>query len=330
MRPLLSAALLASCAAIAVTGCAAKAAPPEALSATKAPLSSPGPMLAPTTPTTPTTSPSSVSPRQRAEADAAAILASFVPPPGALRLSAAPGAAGGALRQPVQAPGSPNLVDDVSWWQAPGQPVAVLAWEKAHVPKRFASAGSSESTLHGVVTEWSDEFSLPDIPAVLNWRQLVVAVVNAGNGQTAIRVDAQVTWLSPKPAAERVPAGAQSVTIRQVASIPAGKLPAPVTVTNRAKVRRIEALADALPVFPPGMFSCPADFGRSVELTFRGAHGRTLAVVTADASGCGTVSFVVGGKSLPTLWDGATFVQQVLKVAGLHWSSPQAAAGLPG
>ncbi len=308
MKRFLYVSLFASCAAIVVTACGTQVATEQVLSAPKAPSS---PARAPSSP--------AVSPRQRAEADAAAILASFVRPPGARRLPAAPDVAGGALKQPVQVPGTPDLVDDASWWLAPGQPQAVLAWEQAHLPRRFASTGSGTSYAGGVPTEWSDEFSLPAVPAVLNSRELIVQVVSAGHGQTAIRVDAQVTWLPAKPAAERVPAGAKSVTLREIPGLSGVKPPAPVTVTNKAKVAKIAALAGALPVFPPGVYSCPADNGQSLMLTFRGAVGRTLAVVEADATGCSTVSFTVGGKSLPTLWDGATFVRQVLAIAGLHW-----------
>ena len=156
---------------------------------------------------------------------------------------------------------------------------------------------------------------------MLNSRELVVQVVSAGQGQTAIRVDSQVTWLPAKPAAERVPASAVSVTLRELPAIgTGGKSPAPVTITNKAKLREIIALADGLPIFPPGDYNCPADFGTGLVLTFRDAGGRVLAVLNADQTGCATVSVTVGGKSMPTLWDGTSFVRQVLAIAGLHWS----------
>jgi len=310
MKLVLGAALLASCAVIAVAGCGSRAAlPSSAASAIKAGSSAtaPPPQVA-------------VSPRQRAEADAAAIRASFVPPPGARRLTAAPDVDGGALKQPSGVPETPDLVDDASWWQMPGQPEAVLAWEKAHLPRRFTSAGSSVSSLRGVPTAWSDDFSLPAVPTVLASRELLVEVVSAGRGQTAIRVDAQVIWLPAKPAAERVPAAAESVTISPLpGSLAGGKPPAPVTVTNPGKVRRIASLADALPLFPPGTYNCPADFGQRLRLMFRDAGGRTLAVMEADLAGCGTVAFTVGGKSLPTLWHGPSFARQVLAIAGMRW-----------
>ncbi len=303
MKRLPGAALAVACAAIAAAGCGTQvpsARTVQTLAASKAPSST-----------------AAASPRLRAEADAAAILGSFVPPAGARRLPAAPDAAGGALKQPIEEPGSWDLVDDASWWLAPGQPDAVLAWEQAHLPRRFASAGSGEAGGRDGLYEWSDEFSLPPVPAVLDWRELVVQVVSAGANQTAIRVDSQVVWLPAKPAGERVPAGAVSVTLTEVTVT--GRRP-PVTVTSKAELRTIAALADALPVFPPYDFHCPAGSGPNLELTFRDARGQTLAVVSAVGAGCGTVSFTVGGKSLVTLWHAVPFVQQVLKVAGLQGS----------
>jgi hypothetical protein len=303
MKPLLRAMLFASCAAIVVTGCGMSSARPQLVSAFKA----------------------ANSPRQRAEADAAAIRASFVPPPGARRLTAAPDAGEGVLKHQVDSPGTPDLVDAASWWLAPGQPTAVLAWEKAHLRRRFTSAGYGSTGQTGVWWAWYDEFALPAVPAVLDSRELIVEVASAGNGQTAIRAEAQVTWLPAKPAAERVPAAAESVTISALPpDYQAPAPPAPVTITNRDEVRRIASLADGLPVWPPGEYNCGPDRGYLMMLTFRGAGGGTLAVVAPDPTGCGTVSFTVGGKKLLTL-AGGSLEQQVLAVAGLHW--PQARIG---
>lgn len=147
---------------------------------------------------------------------------------------------------------------------------------------------------------WYDEWALPAVPAVLDFRRLTVEVVSAGNGQTAIRAESDVIWLPAKPAAERVPAAAGSVTIT---ALPpdfqtALKLLAPVTVTNRDEVRRIASLANGLPVWPPGEYNCGPDNDGEMTLTFRGAGRQTLAVVAPDHSGCGAVFFTVGGKSL--------------------------------
>lgn len=75
---------------------------------------------------------------QQAKAEAAAILAAFVPPPGAQRLAAAPGGVGGKLDNPIFMSGDPDTVYSASLWAVPGRsPLQVLAWEKAHLPDRY-------------------------------------------------------------------------------------------------------------------------------------------------------------------------------------------------
>jgi hypothetical protein len=193
-----SAMVLAACAALAA-GCATASTRTSVTTVARAP-SQPS---SPDTPATP-----AQTPQQRAEADAAAILASFAVPPGAGKLSAAPSAGQGVLSRPFQQPMDPDLVDDVSWWQAPGQPRQVLAWEKAHLSHRFF-AGQSGSGQDGQVVYWADGFTLPAITGVLDSRTLLVEAVAAGGGKTDLRVDARspgspparpVSWYRRPPA----------------------------------------------------------------------------------------------------------------------------------
>jgi hypothetical protein len=302
MKSLLRAMLFASCTAIVVTGCATGSSLPQPGSAAKA----------------------ADSPRQRAEAEAAAIRSSFVPPPGAHRVTAAPDVGQGVLKRPVNAPATPDLVVDAFWWLAPGQPQAVLAWEKAHLPRRFTDAGYGDTGQLGVWWAWYDEFGLPAVPGVLDSRELNVEVISVGERQTAIRAESQVTWLPAKPAAERVPAAAESVTITALPpDYQAPAPPAPVTITNRNEVRRIASLVDGLPVWPPGEYNCGPDRGYEMMLTFRGAGGRALVVMAPDHTGCNAVSFTIGGKPLLSLGDEWLLEQQVLATAGLHWPRAQ-------
>src|SRR5947208_1728455 len=136
------------------------------------------------------------SPRQRAVADAARIMASFPRPPGAVRTGPI-----ASLAQSGARPATPDLASVTRWWRVPGRPQAVLAWIRAHLPSGFTPAGTGA----GAGT-WTDMFALPAVPGVLTERELVVLAV-ANHGETAIRVDAQVVWLPARPAAERIPAG---------------------------------------------------------------------------------------------------------------------------
>ena len=286
--------------------------------------------------------PTAGSPHQRAVADAARIIASFPPPPGAARSARPPSPL--LDRPPEGPPITPDVVTATRWWTAPGQPLAVLAWVAAHAPAGFTGGGPPGEAGyippgdfkpgHGPPPEkdlrpyeWWDQFSLPAVPDVLTERVLLVAVVRAGSDRTAIRMDAQVVWLPAKPAAERIPPDATVVTLAPEVGVP---VPArqrladrPMTITDPARVARIAAVVDGLPVFPPGTFSCPADIGWGIRLTFRaGLHGRALALVTGDQGGCETVSVVINGEPLLPLADGGSLEARVLQIAGVRWPYP--------
>jgi hypothetical protein len=257
----------------------------------------------------------SAKPRERAVTDAAAILKAFAVPPGAQRLQQAPR----ALQVPITTVGSTTLVDDVSFWRAPGQPQAVLAWEQAHLPRRFTLGDADFGP-----PSWDRTFSLPPVPGALNTRDLVVEVTGAGHGQTAIRVDAQVSWQPPRPGRERVPAATRVVTITPLPSLNphAGRPPAPVTITSLRVVRRITALVDSLQLSTIGNAPCPAALGGGIRLTFRAKAGGPPLAVAQGPAPCGTVQLSVGGKQQPALQITDSFIPQILKLAGLRWKIP--------
>jgi hypothetical protein len=265
-------------------------------------------------------------PRQRAVADATAILASFVVPTGARKLSAAPTVERGVLETPDQLPETPDVVDKTDWWIAPGAPQSVLAWEVRNLPRRFSTSSGTSTGFGPGFRVWSQTASLPDVPGVLDSRELVITVVPDGD-KTAIRVDAQVTWLPARPASEQVPAVARAVTISMDLGLNAGgkEPPKPVTITDPAKVRALKALINGLAVFPPGPYSCPADFGDDLVLTFRAGPGTPpLAVATVDLEGCDGVDLTIDGRSQPALaGPGTDTGPQLLKAAGLTWKIPR-------
>jgi hypothetical protein len=202
----------------------------------------------------------------------------------------------------------------------PGRPQEVLAWEQAHLPRRFMPGDEDFGP-----PSWDRTFSLSPVPGVLNARDMVVEVAGAGSGQTAIRVDAQVSWQPPRPASERVPPATRVVTITQLPSLGphARRPPAPVTITAPAVVRRLAALVDNLQLstIGPGA-SCPASLGGGIRLTFLArADGPPLAVAQGPAA-CGTVEFSADGKRQPALQITDSFIPQVLKLADLHWKVP--------
>jgi hypothetical protein len=309
--------LTAACAAITLAGCGSQAA-------------------GPTTGRTQTASTTShaASPRQRAAADAARIIADFPRPAGAVRTGLI-----ASLDSPGVGIGSTDVVTATRWWRVPGQPKAVLSWIRAHLPAGFTPAGSGggSSQSSPSVGMTADIFALSPVPGVLPQRQLVVTAVSY-RGQTALRTDAQVAWLPARSAAERIPSGVRAVTVTPVFGLNQDprrdRLDHAFTVTNPAQVARIVALADALTIYPPGVHPCPADFGGAMRLAFLDrAGGQVLARFSAQYAGCGVVSVSVGGRSQPALSDwttsGQLFQARVLAIAGVRWPhQPGAPAGI--
>jgi hypothetical protein len=277
-------------------------------------------------------------PRQRAEADAAAILAAFVVPPGARKLPGVPQGQAIVLKY-IADSGSPNRIDKAGFWQVKGDPQQVLAWTASHVGRSHTDGGviTNLPTPGQPETVWERDYILPPVPAVEDTRELTVHVADAGNGQTAIRVDAQVTWLPARQASEIVPAAATAITL---SVIPNGNLnkkpPQPVTITSPAAVHRITAMVNSLPVFPPGPRECGFNQGTELVLTFLAApQGRVRATALVQTGYCEEVFFTVGtskitnntqtwyargvvGLGVP--YQGHVLAATVLKTAGSKWN----------
>ena len=318
--------------ALALAGCAV--AHSSATAASHAATTTARPAVA-TTPT-PTTA---LSPQQRADADAAAILAAFVVPPGARKLPGPPTGQASEMKHITGSSASPNWIDKTGFWQVKGDPQQVLAWTAGHVGRSHTSFGvTTNLPVSGrPETVWERDYVLPPVPAVEDTRELTVEVADAGNGQTAIRVDAQVTWLPARQASETVPAAATAITL---SVIPNGNLnkkpPMPATITSPAAVHRIIAMVNALPVFPPGPRECGINQGTELVLTFLAApQGRVLATALVQTGYCEEVFFTVGtskitnniqtwyargvvGLGVP--YQGQALTGTVLKTAGSKWN----------
>jgi hypothetical protein len=311
--------LAAACAAITLAGCGSQVAGQSAGHTQTASATSPA-----------------ASPRQRAAADAARIIAVFRRPPGTVRSGPI-----ASLNNPAVEIGTSDVATATRWWTVPGQPRAVLSWVRAHLPAGFTPDGSGSGTFRNssgaLVESQGDVFMLSPVPGVLPQRQLVVTAMPY-RGQTALRTDAQVEWLPARPAAERIPPGVRAVTVTPVFGLnqdPRGdRLDHAFTVTDPARVARIVALADALTVYPPGVRACPADFGGAMRLAFLDRPGgRVLARFSAQYGGCGVASVSIGGKTQPALSTyttaGALFQARVLAIAGIRWPhQPGAPAGI--
>lgn len=252
----------------------------------------------------------SATPKQQAVASAQAMLSSFVPPPAAIRLAKQPHLPGGWDRYPTLGMNSTTQVDAVGYWRSTGQPKALLAWEKAHIARRY----SRQDVIVGPPS-WDTVYSLPAIPGVLPQREMNVQVYDAGRGITVIKAEAMVSWQPPRPATEVIPASVWVVTI--AASGPWRGNPTPVTITSTSVVRQLAALVNGLPVALTGE-RVPCPMGAGFTLTFRPPGGQPVAVANGPAE-CGVVHLTLNGKAEPDLQPPGSYRAAVLRIAGLHW-----------
>jgi hypothetical protein len=249
-------------------------------------------------------------PAQRAAAAARAILAAFVPPPGATRLAGRPRLPRGWASYAVMGMTAGTQADAVGYWRVAGPPAAQLAWEKAHISRRF----SRQDVLIGPPS-WNTVYALPPVAGVLPQRELNVQVYEAGGGTTVIMAAAMVAWQTPRPATEVIPAGVRSVTI--ASSGPWPRTPSPVTVTAAAAVRQLVALVNGLPAALPHQPE-PCPMGAGFVLTFRAGAGPPAAIADGPAD-CDAVHLTLRGTAEPDLQPPGSYRAAVLKIAGLRW-----------
>jgi len=213
------------------------------------------------------------------------------------------------------------MVDEAAFWEAPGDPQGTLSWEQARLTGKRFTLGDADFG----PPSWDREFDLP-AARVLTSRELIVEVVGAGNGQTAIRLDADVAWQPARPPDDLVPNAARVVTISEVASgnPQAKRPPAPVTITDPTVAGRLATLVDSLPVSPLNneAVSCPAALGDSLQLAFHTRTGGPVVALVQTGQACGMVDFTVTGQQLVGLENNTNVDRQILAIASLPWKLP--------
>src|SRR6266568_1491342 len=255
--------LLAAAAAVTVAGCAATR-------------TTTGPAMA------------SRTPRERAVADAAAILKAFAVPPGAQRLQKAPD----VLKVPVTTLVSTTLVDDVSFWRAPGVGPHVLAISDSRRAERPGPGGRGGRS--GRRADRDPGGRPGELAAVAAGRRTGTDCRPRGHDHPAAQ---------PGPARQ---ASARTGHDHRTGGRPAA----------RGAGRQPPAVHDRTGRILPG---AP---GGGIRLTFLARAGGLPLAVAQGPAACGTVQFSVGGKQQPALQLTDSFLPQVLKLADLNWNVP--------
>lgn len=272
--------------------------------------------------------------RAAALREAEAMLAEASLPPGAQREASEPAGADGALSGIAgPSPLTPLLVRAHAFWVVPTNSRSVFDWALSHKPANANSSGETDNqpppSVSPGIKHHLPSSSPPSIEEVFyGWhsqsgpvleRGLAIAVVPSSEGPSYVRGEAYVVPRLPRPAAERIPTAARilRITAREPLRGHGRKASSPITLENGAKLREIAHMIDALPRAQPGTYSCPMDNGSSVTFTFRArAAGPVLALVNAQATGCGSVSMEIEGRRYPGLREGSKLIRKVEKLLG--------------
>jgi len=254
--------------------------------------------------------PGSAAANERA-ADAAArrLLSTLMLPAGATVSASDPSP--GRLSVPGFSQASIALVDLHRFWRVSEGPSAVSAWVLSHPPAGGSFLGSGGDGGSGYRVE-TPAYSFAPVGSALLSRTLAVSVTAARGGGSAVRVDAEVEWLIPRPRSERVPAGVRLVALTDTrVDVHTGKsTTARIVVTDAARVRRIVGLVDALPLDELGDVPCTASFG-TVDLKFYARQsGRVLGEATTTGF-CDAVAFDVRGRAEPMLIGAAGLIKKL-------------------
>lgn len=263
-------------------------------------------------------------PQVAAQADAAALLVAFRPPPGATRLPAKPTAVPSLLDSPAMLPTDQGLVVRTEWWTVGGTPEQALAWVDGHESVASSGSGRSADGAGGTVAYKTFERTPT---AQLDTRTLLVSAVAYGS-RTLLRVDAEDVPVPPRPTGLKVPGDVSRLVVRAQPGLGTVGSPAPwtvlATVTDAQQLRRISGLLDGLPEEVPGVRSCPADTGGRLRLDFYAGTATTpVATAVGDHSGCQGVTLTV--KGVPGSADLAGNGFQAELLALLHLRFPQTA-----
>jgi hypothetical protein len=275
-----------------------------------------------------------------AQADAASLLAELPLPPGSSESASEPAEDDSLLAHPGEGPPvTPNAVDVHAWWLVPASPAETLVYVCTHLP-----AGTISTMIGGGISGPSTPenevgaFAVPGNPGTL-----VIWAVRLPNGSTALRADAQVVWITPRPVSDTIPSGAHLLRIAvhdpntNYSNIVESAFRSlldrlPGKVTSVGQIDEIVTLLNELKAVQPGLRSCPFAGAEdsNVELSFYASiHAVPLALVDIHLGGCGGVGVSIGGVPQQMLQGGSELIDTIGKILGIKASVGPPVGALP-
>jgi hypothetical protein len=235
--------------------------------------------------------------RRSAIADARKRLLSFVPPPGSHRVKGLPKSL--HLSGPALRPGSPRYIDVHASWVSSESVEVVRTYLETHTPPGSRNSLTSEAGDRGGIYRWDYGYSWPELPNIADDRELLAGVVARPGGGSAVRADAQATYVEPKPKGEQIPKAASYLEAEEVF----GRKVRIVGTSSKAKVAATARLIDGLPILQRnGPEECGPGSEETVTLKgiFRGSPGGPVLAETEQtlpAGYCDYIGVTVNGKA---------------------------------
>lgn len=265
---------------------------------------------------------SSMSPSQlvsAARAQARSLLSTLRLPPGSARSATEPADDDGQLAPdpaeqvppgPSSAPyGRTSIEVAYGWWTVPATARQVVAFLQRFPPRAETSADDN--------VDFADSsgpllvsFQWPAVADLFGGRQLTLSILELPSGDTAVLAYASVGFISPRGDTEQIPSDAGELIVTTAILSPhTFTQRRPIVVTSPARIRKVAALLNGLPLNDHSTFDCNSFGGVAarVSLVFRSRRsGRQLALAAfeyllrgkwSDGVTCDSVVLVIGGDS---------------------------------
>jgi hypothetical protein len=234
------------------------------------------------------------------------------------------------------APSDAYNASDQAWWTSAASPAAIIAYVRAHRPAGASINGSgSGSDPRAALTSLELQLAWPPVGQQVYNRTLTLSVITPSHGDSAIVAQSQASWIVPRAASERVPAGVHDIAISL--RIGTGPFDERHMHTRTYLVRRPDRVAamvreiNSLPITQPGLvFSCPFEVGGEqrpeLRLQFRATPaGPALAQAQVFVSGgrggasgwnaCDPIELWIGGRKQTPLTS-RSFVARIGRLIG--------------
>lgn len=240
------------------------------------------------------------------------LLDDFAVPPGAVLLPAEPSDGLAAAQLPALPPSDRRAAG--AFWRVPLSINALMAWFDQHPEEGLVRiSADAQDGRSGTVTFHGAPSA--DAPAGID---VTASGSELADGSTLLRVTVVIGYVAARPTTEALPRAAELIV---VPTFPLGSNQnAPqLTVTDPARIARIEQIIDRLPKAPTGLTHCPFDNGAGLALDFESAQNTTLADAVLGVAGCQRVQVSISGYNEPALTGGSQAVAQIQAVLGTRW-----------